>query len=370
MGSIACVDCCTASDKFDDPKTAMNMQQKQRLLDQSTERRTSPIAGEGFPIIHITNPDGVTAPLSPTMRASFLVVPINTVTNDTLTAPSADPDHDKVSSAPIPNVQEPSTNTPTFSMATQTSPPSSDDDSDVSCKQSIALINIPEDEPVQPVPLTISVDTHLSTPSPTITTHIRTISQAAANIDVNTRWVSPYSSEKEMLDNECISSLIDLNIPSKMRDVFGDPSSYKFPAQEPARGRIERDLRKIRVSLLNIHIENAEQRKYAKLCILKHYDLLTSIYKRYCKIGRDMHWMTMIGWISLLRDCGLLDEELDLEEGGHEILRYRDILMGIYKYHRDHLHSARRNRSKSRHTVQQSQMYGDAHFMDKVPCFN
>ena len=87
-----------------------------------------------------------------------------------------------------------------------------------------------------------------------------------------------------MYDSEQIDLLVNMELPDKIRDTLGDPLNYIFPEHQPERGHIERDMRKIKVSLLEYKLEEAEQRKYAKLCILKYYDLLTSIYKRYCKI--------------------------------------------------------------------------------------
>merc|ERR1719334_1203549 len=114
--------------------------------------------------------------------------------------------------------------------------------------------------------------------------------------------------------------------------ILGDPKSYNIPTQQAARDQIERDLRKIKVSLFEYQLEEPPQRKYAKLCVLKHHDLLNSIFKRYCKIGRDTQWMTMFGWISLLRDCGLVSTQSDEHI-------YVAIFQRIYLYHHEHLHS-------------------------------
>ena len=144
-------------------------------------------------------------------------------------------------------------------------------------------------------------------------------------------FVAPYKSAQEMYDSEQIDILINIELPDSITSTLGHPISYIVPTQQPERGHIERDLRKIKVSLLEYKLEEAEQRKYAKLCILKYYDLLTSIYKRYCKIGRDTQWMTMFGWISLLRDCGMVKTENDEQE-------FIDIYHSVYQYHHKHHH--------------------------------
>lgn len=126
-------------------------------------------------------------------------------------------------------------------------------------------------------------------------------------------WVHPYKSEGEMLDNESITKLTKkVKIKNKAaRKVLGDPKEYEIPQHNPARFHIERDLRKIKYALLDMgdKPEKADQRKYAKMAILKHYKLLTSIYQRYCKIGGDSEWMTLKGWTSLLKDCELIEDE-------------------------------------------------------------
>ena len=191
----------------------------------------------------------------------------------------------------------------------------------------------------------------------------RTPTPSSSDIDEETDavlFVSPYKSESEMLRSEQIDLLINMEIPDKIGHILGDPAGYTLPTSNPALSHMKRDMRKIKVSLLEYKLEGAEQRKYAKLCILKYYDLLTSIYKRYCKIGRDTQWMTMFGWISLLRDCGMAKTHSDEQQ-------YIDVFGRIYQYHHEHLHSARKDMNHSRHSISQSGMYGDAHLHDKDP---
>jgi len=175
-----------------------------------------------------------------------------------------------------------------------------------------------------------------------------------------TLFVAPYRSEQEMYDSETMKALFGAQLPRPVQSTLGDVTAYNIPTQQPAVNEIERDLRKIKVSLLEYRLEEAEQRKYAKLCILKHYDLLSSIYKRYCKIGRDTQWMTMFGWISMVRDCGLIRSQGDEQ-------RFSALFHRVYQYHHDNMHSARNKTAKSRHSINQSALYGQNHLHDKDP---
>ena len=157
--------------------------------------------------------------------------------------------------------------------------------------------------------------------------------------------------KEEMYDNESIEVLINMELTNTTKEVLGDPKTYDLPTQAE-RGDMERDLRKIKLSLLEYRsqeenqntseenekiAEEAEQRKLAKLCILKYYDLLTSIYKRYCKIGRDTQWMTMYGWMNLLHDSGMIDgPEYEI----HYELQWKEIFHEMYQYHHEEFHSA------------------------------
>lgn len=132
--------------------------------------------------------------------------------------------------------------------------------------------------------------------------------------------------DNEEVDNETIEMLISMELPDDIQDILGDPTGYILPDQQIERSDIECDLQKIKVPLFEYKVEETEQRKYAKLCILKYYDLLTSIYRRYCKIARDTQWMTMFGWMSLLRDCGMVTNPDDEQQ-------YIDIFHSVYQYH-------------------------------------
>ena len=174
-------------------------------------------------------------------------------------------------------------------------------------------------------------------------------------------FTTPSQSQQEMYDSEHIDVLVDLvgmELSESVRAILGDPKSYNIPTQQAARDQIERDLRKIKVSLFEYQLEEPPQRKYAKSCILKHHDLLNSIFKRYCKIGRDTQWMTMFGWISLLRDCGLVHTQSDEHQ-------YSDLFKRVYQYHSQNLHSARRDQRHTRHSIKLSAMYGNDLLRDK-----
>ena len=167
-------------------------------------------------------------------------------------------------------------------------------------------------------------------------------------------------SEEDMYDSEKIDFLIKMELPDVVWDTLGDAVEYTLPSKQHERLYIERDLRKIKVALLEYRLEEAMQRKYAKLCVLKHHDLLNSIYKRYCKIGRDTQWMTIFAWISLWRDCGMVTSQNDEH-------RFIDIFHKVYQYHHEHFHSARKHLHHSRHSISQSAMYGTEHLHDKDP---
>ena len=219
----------------------------------------------------------------------------------------------------------------------------------VSTPSAIDMIEIRDEWSASPAP----------TPSP-INSDLEIVTEdKAANVSPHSVH-RIYKSNDEMYESERIENLLKSKLPCNVENTLGDSLSFKLPEDEPQKSQIERDLRKIKVSLLEYKLEEAEQRKYAKLCILKYYDLLTSIYKRYCKIGRDTQWMTMFGWISLLRDCGMVKMQIDEQQ-------YVDIFHRVYQYHHEHFHSAHHDRKHSRHTIQQSETYGDTHLHDKDP---
>jgi len=169
--------------------------------------------------------------------------------------------------------------------------------------------------------------------------------------------------EEELRDSDKLTTLIQTKLSDEAREVLGDPTSYEIPADEVTRLEMGRDVRKIKVSLLSV--QDFEQRVYAKITIFRHYQMLNSIYKRYCKIAGDTQWLTMFGWISLLRDCGMIAGDTDTERDANE-LRFIGIFNTVYTYHREHYHSAR-GKAKSRHSVQLSDQYGDQNWHDKDP---
>jgi len=196
-----------------------------------------------------------------------------------------------------------------------------------------------------------SVSSSLSLPSPTL---VR-----------KKTWVHPYRSEREMLDDEAIHKLIGRHrTPQRVIKVLGDPASFDFPEQNPALFHLERDLRKIKVSLLDLGSspEDSQQRRFAKMAILKHYKLLTAIYRRYCKIGCDLEWMTLRGWTSLLRDCGLVDSTSSSLSSISQKKKYGDIFRKTYCYHQHYLHSQRHAKNESL-----SKLYGEMPIQDTDP---
>merc|ERR1719474_545366 len=104
---------------------------------------------------------------------------------------------------------------------------------------------------------------------------------------------------------------------------------YELPKEKTSRFHIERDLRKLRIGLLKM--DSADSRKLAKLSILKHYDLLTAIYKKYCKLGGDKHWMTFNGWILLMKHCRWIKSKDDKDRIAHLCV---EVFHDTYEYHR------------------------------------
>ena len=122
----------------------------------------------------------------------------------------------------------------------------------------------------------------------------------------NNWFMEHYKSKTEMLDDEKIETLQLHPLDISEKKVLDDPKKYELPTEKTSRFHIERDLRKIKIGLLRLH--TPEPRKLAKLGILKHYDLLTAIYKKYCKMGGDQ-----VG-------CSLYSVSADLESAlDHEV---------------------------------------------------
>ena len=137
-----------------------------------------------------------------------------------------------------------------------------------------------------------------------------------------------------------------------------DCTRYDLPAEmDQSYFRFDRDLRKVKAALRKMTV--AEDRKYAKLILLKHYKILNDVYKRYCKIGGDIHWLTEFGWSSMMRDCKVVrdDEEEEL---------FKQMFHDLYNYHHYHFHN-QRNAANSKHSIQLSLVYGEEKFFDKDP---
>jgi len=105
-----------------------------------------------------------------------------------------------------------------------------------------------------------------------------------------------------MLESETRDKLMQCALPQKVSAVLGDRNQFKVPAK-PA---VERDLRKLQMGLQDL---DGEQRKYAKLSVLKYYDILFEVFRRYCKIGGDKHWLTASGWTALINDAFIADKK-------------------------------------------------------------
>ena len=103
-------------------------------------------------------------------------------------------------------------------------------------------------------------------------------------------------------------NLMKMDLPKEVKKVLGDRKTWKIPKtkkkgkdkkdeQELRPKDMERDLRKITESIKDL---DEDQRKYAKLSILKYYDILFETFCRYCKIGGDKYWLTQNGWNALI----------------------------------------------------------------------
>eukprot|EP01083_Nonionella_stella_P308875 1091660_1 len=161
-----------------------------------------------------------------------------------------------------------------------------------------------------------------------------------------------YKSTKQMLDDESILSLLSMKLSDDVVRVVGDRSEYVLPLEsKDAMFHLERDLRKIKFSIKNIAV--SDQRKYAKIMILKHYTILSAIYTKYCKIGGDRHWLNYDGYISLLRDVGVITME-------HNNDRYFEVFHSLFESHHQ-------KQKVNKHSTQLSGMYGHQSFHDSDP---
>ena len=89
-----------------------------------------------------------------------------------------------------------------------------------------------------------------------------------------------------------------MDLPKEVKAVLGDKKKWKLPKKKKKKAAMERDLRKITESMKDL---DEEQRKYAKLSLLKYYDILFETFRKYCKIGGDKDWLTKKGWIALYK---------------------------------------------------------------------
>ncbi len=98
----------------------------------------------------------------------------------------------------------------------------------------------------------------------------------------------------------------------KIRKAFENPYSLGERARYnklPKVGsdkyvRLERDLRRLTQGLLETE---SEDRKYCKIAILKHFEMLDLTFRRYCLIGGDRQWLTYKGWQHLYKDSCVVD---------------------------------------------------------------
>lgn len=221
----------------------------------------------------------------------------------------------------------------------------------------------PSVEPLDPIEYEYTLKNMDQIPAQSATPPLDTLDKSLGTA----YFVAPYKSEQEMLDNESIDKLLDTALTPKAAVTLGDPSTYNLPTMNPDLFHFERDLRKIKTSLERV--SDCAQRKYAKIAILKHYNLLAMIYRKYCKIGGDIHWLTLHGWMAMLRDARILSDESVCHP-------FIELFHSTYNYHRKFMDNAKENQSGrdskgihhgSRHKVQLSDLFGDEEFHDKDP---
>eukprot|EP01084_Bolivina_argentea_P159734 278204_1 len=79
----------------------------------------------------------------------------------------------------------------------------------------------------------------------------------------------------------------------------------------------------------------------------------------YSKLGGDIYWLTMFGWMELMRDCKLITIENDTNI-------YFNLFHTIYK-HYHHTKQLSVNNNNNKHSTQLSALYGTQTFYDKDP---
>ena len=108
---------------------------------------------------------------------------------------------------------------------------------------------------------------------------------------------------KELLDEEKIDKLLSLDLTEEVSEYLGSPSTYKLQLeQKESMQNLERDMRKMAQGLYG---QSEIQRKYSKLAILKYYNCLSGVYNRYCKLGGDRYWLTIDGYMWMLKDAAI-----------------------------------------------------------------
>ena len=171
----------------------------------------------------------------------------------------------------------------------------------------------------------------------------------------NTPVKSEEERMREMLDDEKLDKLLKLKLPEDVAEILGDPLLYDLPTEEKdAMQNLERDMRKMSEGL---HDKSPIQRKYSKLAILKHYKMLMSVYQRYCKLGQDRHWLTMDGFLWMLRDAAIPDKNSTCTTQA-----CKQLFNITYK-----MHHRLQSRHQSRHRIKISASYGDSIFHDSDP---
>ncbi|ETO26774.1 hypothetical protein RFI_10360, partial [Reticulomyxa filosa] len=107
----------------------------------------------------------------------------------------------------------------------------------------------------------------------------------------------------------------------EVEKTLGKLKEFRLPEKPTEMKNLERDLRKMNDGLEGL---SADDRKYTKLVVIKHYDLLFRTFRRYCKIGGDTHWMTETGWVQLLLDCNVSTKSIEkCDKEGFEELFHR-----------------------------------------------
>lgn len=169
------------------------------------------------------------------------------------------------------------------------------------------------------------------------------------------REINEEEEMKEMLDEEKIDKLLSLDLPSEVSDILGNPLSYKLPLEEKdSMKNLERDMRKMHQGL---HDQSRNQRKYSKLAILKHYNCLCAVYDRYCKLGGDRHWLTMDGYMWMLKDASIPNKDSTCTNE-----TCKQLFSITYK-----MHHRLQSRHSSKHKIKLSTLYGDDKFHDPDP---